>query len=80
MKCKFVYDENGHIITRNYNASEETKVFSKIVDIPEGKDIVGFDLETQEPKWVDVPKTELEEMKGQIGTLCVALANLMGGM
>lgn len=80
MKCKIIYTGDGALIARDYEDLSDISVHSIIVDVPEGKEVIGIDADTETVKYVDIPKTDIDGVREQLGEVYVALANIIGGM
>jgi hypothetical protein len=69
-KTLIIYDLNGSIIqqiTGFYKAPNGIP-YIEIV-IPRGKEVVSVNIETKEPIYTDIPKSEIELLEGKISIL-----------
>ena len=70
MKTLIIYDGNGNVI-------QQIKGYYKIpvsvpyleVEIPEGKILVSVNIETKEPIYEDIPKSDIEILRDKISIL-----------
>jgi hypothetical protein len=81
LKTLVIYDNTGRIF---FNASGDVQEPVGIpffyVDVPEGKRVIGVDV-TVTPNVAileDIPKTETQQLKEQVDSLTLALAEMIG--
>jgi len=90
MKTLVIYDEQGKVVFANTNTDINEGEFNPlVVTVPEGKMIIGVNIETGEPIFADIPKSEVselkemlaqqEEMTAELEMALMELANLVTG-
>lgn len=80
MKTLIIYDGNGNVI-------QQIKGYYKIpvsvpyleVEIPEGKILVSVNIETKEPIYEDIPKSDIEILRDKISILEEGLQAVLSG-
>ena len=83
MKTLVIYDEQGKVVFTNTNPDVKEGEFNPlIVTVPEGKMLIGVNIETNEPIFADIPPSEIETLRGDLENAIVELSMLisMGGM
>ena len=69
-KTLIIYDLSGNIIqqiTGFYKAPNGIPYIEVV--IPSGKEVVSVNIETKEPIYTDIPKSEIELLEGKISIL-----------
>ncbi len=87
MKTLIIYDNEGHVvqqITGSYRVPVGIPYLE--IEIPEGKHVVAVNVETKEPIFEDIPKSDIEILRNKIAEqeqaileLTTTLAILQGG-
>ena len=83
MKTLVIYDNEGKVVFTNTNSEVKEGEFSPlIVTIPEGKMLIGVNIETGEPIFSDIPKSEIQTFKEEMENVVMELSMIisMGGM
>ena len=83
MKTLVIYDEQGRVVFTNTNENVTVDDFSPlVVTIPEGKMLIGVNVETNEPIFSDIPPSAIENLKQELDNAIMELtmAIAMGGM
>ena len=83
MKTLVIYDNEGKVVFTNTNSEVKEGEFSPlIVTIPEGKMLIGVNIETGEPIFSDIPKNEIQKLKEDMDNAVMELtmAISMGGL
>lgn len=82
MKTLVIYDEQGKVVFTNTNANIEEGEFNPlVVTVPEGKMLVGVNIETNEPIFSDIPPSEIDKLRTDLDNAILELSMMyMGGM
>ena len=83
MKTLVIHDNEGKVVFTNTNIEVKEGEFSPlIVTIPEGKMLIGVNIETGEPIFSDIPKSEIQTFKEEMENVVMELSMIisMGGM
>ena len=83
MKTLVIYDEQGKVVFTNTNPNVQEGEFNPlVVTVPEGKMLIGVNIETGEPIFSDVPPSEMKVLNDKLDSAVIELTTLiaMGGM
>ena len=82
MKTLVIYDEQGRVVFTNTNENVTVDDFSPlVVTIPEGKMLIGVNIETNEPIFSDIPPNEIEKLRTDLDNAILELSMMyMGGL
>ena len=83
MKTLVIYDNEGKVIFTNTNPNVQEGEFNPlVVTVPEGKMLIGVNIETGEPIFADIPPSEIQNLKSELDNAIMELtiAIAMGGM
>ena len=82
MKTLVIYDEQGKVVFTNTNENVTVDDFSPlVVTIPEGKMLIGVNIETNEPIFSDIPPNEIEKLRTDLDNAILELSMMyMGGL
>ena len=85
MKTLVIYDEQGKVVFANTNTDINEGEFNPlVVTVPEGKMIIGVNIETGEPIFADIPPSEIALLREENMVIKQSMAELaeliLGGM
>jgi len=78
MKTLVIYDEQGKVVFANTNTDINEGEFNPlVVTVPEGKMIIGVNIETGEPIFADIPPNEVEVLRNDLDNAILELTMLL---
>ena len=80
MRTLVIYDGQGKVVFTNTNPDVQEGEFNPlVVTVPEGKMLIGVNIETGEPIFSDIPPSEIETLRQRTEDLEVLLTDILIG-